>query len=165
MSDQENQKLSAFQVRHMVDIGSASAAAEAADTLAAYLEWKRPDLEESVVSIRGLGAAIRQSLHRPDHPSNFRHAVVLVDQHHRPMPVRESLISLAMELLSEYGEARGGTATHFLIQKSDYGRTIGYAMEFVGGPTDPIFETRLKGEPTTGTAILDAKEEIWKVSR
>lgn len=40
----------------------AKAAADAADTLANYLQWKRPDLEESITSIRVLGEAIRRSM-------------------------------------------------------------------------------------------------------
>lgn len=45
---------------------AAKAAADAADTLANYLQWKRPDLEESIASIRSLGEAIRRSLSAPE---------------------------------------------------------------------------------------------------
>lgn len=55
------------RTKELVDVGSAIAAADAADTLAAYLQKVRPDLEESILSIRGLGEAIRRSL-----PESFR---------------------------------------------------------------------------------------------
>lgn len=48
--------------KKLVEHASANAAADAADTLANYLQWKRPDLEESIASIHGLGEAIRRSM-------------------------------------------------------------------------------------------------------
>jgi hypothetical protein len=57
------------RVRDLVEYGTAIRAAEAADTLAAYLQSQRPDLEESILSIRELGAAIRRSLPKGEpHP-------------------------------------------------------------------------------------------------
>lgn len=50
------------EVKELVEVASAIRAAEAATTLANYLKWKRPELEESIASIRGLGAAIRNSI-------------------------------------------------------------------------------------------------------
>jgi hypothetical protein len=50
------------RVKQLMEYGGAQAAADAADTLATYLEWKRPDLEESALSIRTLGSAIRRSI-------------------------------------------------------------------------------------------------------
>jgi hypothetical protein len=53
---------SADQAKELIVCASARAAASAADTLANYLQWKRPDLEESITGIRSLGEAISKSI-------------------------------------------------------------------------------------------------------
>lgn len=72
------QKQSKETVAQLVDVGTALAAVQAADTLAAYLAWKRPDLEESILSIRTLGQAIRASV-----PDGLRDAAGTVNRRAR----------------------------------------------------------------------------------
>lgn len=50
------------KTKELVDVAAARGAVESARNLAAYLEKVRPDLAESVASIRALGKAINDSI-------------------------------------------------------------------------------------------------------
>lgn len=157
----------ALRAKELVEHASAIAAVHAADTLAKYLARKRPDLAESVQSIRYLGAAIQRSIPaiKPGEfgtfEQSFRHAVCLVDEdgrYRRRSPDNEAL---AAELLAEYGEARGGYPVHWHVALEDYGNVVVYVMSFNGGPTEPAYETRLTGTPVTGNEQLVGRVERW----
>lgn len=95
---------------------------------------------------------------------SFRHAVVLLDSSGKPLPPTPEAENLARELLIEYGAARGGESNGYVITDSwDFDRVTGYAMEFVGGPTEPRHETRLRGLPRRGKEMLRGFEEEYRV--
>lgn len=92
---------------------------------------------------------------------SFRHAVCIVDadgKHYKRTPKIEEL---AGHLLAEYGIARGGTPSGFDAERWNYGFSVGYAMSFVGGPTEPSSRTRLHGTPTMPGESLRGREETF----
>lgn len=97
-------------------------------------------------------------------PFDFRKAVTLVDQNYRPLRCSpEEQRALAFGLLAEYGSARGGIPVDTYEETRDFGRWRFFAMDFMGGPTEPEAETRLRGEPSIGNEQLDGKEERYVV--
>lgn len=150
----------------LVDAAAAIAAADAAKTLADYLAWKRPDLEESIISIRGLRTAIMNSVTDVLDPltnASFRHAVCLLDANFRHYRRTRATEELAAELLAEYGEARGGSPVDWETRQEDYSNKTYYMMSFMGGPTDPTRETRLRDRPCAGRETLEGREEQYVV--
>lgn len=92
---------------------------------------------------------------------SFRHAVCIVNasgEHFRRTPRIEEL---AGNLLTEYGAARGGTPSSWEVEKWNYGFCVGYAMSFIGGPTEPTSDTRLSGEPNLPGQSLRDREETF----
>jgi hypothetical protein len=118
-----------------------------------------PDLKSSMADIRGLGAKSGRA------GWDFRHAVCLVDQHDRCLPLTPSNRALARDLLIEYGAARGGAPVDLYprVEIYDYARFVGYGMAFVGGPTEPMRETRLQIPPRVGREPLRDMEEKWVI--
>lgn len=94
---------------------------------------------------------------------SFRHGVCIIDDKGRPYPRSKRLDELAGELLVEYGKARGGEPAGFDIEQWDFGHCTGFAMVFIGGPTDPTEETRLTNSPSLPGILLRDREEqyVW----
>ena len=97
-------------------------------------------------------------------PFDFRKAVILVDQDGRPLRCDvEEQRAMALSLLYEYGMARGGIPVGVYEEARDFARWRSFAMEFMGGPTEPEMETRLKDAPSVGDEYLEGREERYVV--
>jgi hypothetical protein len=97
-------------------------------------------------------------------PFDFRKAVVLVGQDGCPLRCDvEEQRAVAHSLLYEYGMARGGIPVGVYEETRDFARWRSFAMEFMGGPTEPEMETRLKGAPSIGNVQLEGLEERYVV--
>lgn len=92
---------------------------------------------------------------------SFRHAVCIVDENGKHYEKSDAVEELAGNLLSEYGLARGGQASDICYEKWDFGWCHAWAMEFVGGPCEPEFETRLKAAPCLPGQTLRDREERY----
>jgi hypothetical protein len=91
--------------------------------------------------------------------------VILLDARNGgPLPLSDANRRFAMELLVEYGTARGGTPHEDTeVERFDFGRFVGYAMCFTGGPTEPSRPTRLTGGPCLPNYQLRGVEERFRV--
>lgn len=112
--------------------------------LAEAIQQLTQDYEKSLVAEQ---AEVAQTYY------DFRHAIVFMTSAGHHVRKTEKLDELAGQFLLEYGRACGGTPCGFdSLTTRDYGQAATYMMAFMGGPTEPTVETRLKAEPNLPTA-------------